>query len=150
MVNPILFIERKPKKQLKGLKRKEKMTEEVIQQMPRGAAIMEKIDQKQREEQTKAYRELCKAHCEEYLRMKNFCEVLNLVSNETLRIFVTNTFIKHMNFDTINTKMALKHHGKQLSHKEMNKLMHALNGNTTAAALAAAVLAGFTYLARRQ
>ena len=59
-------------------------------------------------------------------------------------------FIKHMNFDTINAKMVLKHHGKLLSHKEMNKLMHALNGNTTAMALAAAVLAGFTYLARRQ
>ena len=149
-VNPIPFIERKPKKQLKELKRKEKMTEEVIRQTPRGAAIMEKIDQKQREEQAEAYRELCKARCEEYLRMKNFCEVLNSVSNETLRIFVINTFIKHMNFDMINAKMALKHHGKLLSHKEMNKLMHALNGNTTATALAAAVLAGFTYLARRQ
>ena len=149
-VNPIPFIERKPKKQLKELKRKEKMTEEVIRQTPRGAAVMKKIDQKQRQEQAEAYRELCKARCEEYLRMKNFCEILNSVSNETLRIFVINTFIKHMNFDTINAKMALKHHGKLLSHKEMNKLMHVLNGNTTAAALAAAVLAGFTYLARRQ
>ena len=55
-----------------------------------------------------------------------------------------------MNFDMINAKMVLKHHGKLLSHKEMNKLMHTLNGNTTAAALAAAVLARFTYLARRQ
>ena len=55
-----------------------------------------------------------------------------------------------MNFDTVNAKMALKHHGKSLSHKEMNKLMHVLNRNTTATALAAAVLAGFTYLARRQ
>ena len=55
-----------------------------------------------------------------------------------------------MNFDMINAKMALKHHGKLLSHKEMNKLMHTLNGNMTAAALAAALLAGFTYLARRQ
>ena len=118
--------------------------------MPQGAAVMEKIDQKQREEQAEAYRELCKARCEEYLRMKNFCEVLNSVSNETLRIFIINTFIKHMNFDMINAKMVLKHHGKKLSHKEMNKLMHVLNGNMTAAALAAALLARFTYLARRQ
>ena len=29
--------------------------EEVIQQTPRGAAVMEKIDQKQREEQAEAY-----------------------------------------------------------------------------------------------
>ena len=111
---------------------------------------MEKIDQKQREEQAKAYRELCKAHCKEYIRMKDFCDILNAVSNETLRIVVINMFIKRMNFDTINAKMVLKHHGKMLSNKERNKLMHALNGNTTATALAAALLAGFTYLARRQ
>ena len=61
MVNPIPFIERKPKKQLKELKQKEKMTEEVIRQTPRGVAIMEKIAKKQKEEQTEAYRELCKA-----------------------------------------------------------------------------------------
>ena len=31
------------------------MTEEVIQQTPQGAVVMEKIDQNQREEQAEAY-----------------------------------------------------------------------------------------------
>jgi transcriptional regulator of acetoin/glycerol metabolism len=46
--------------------------------------------------------------------------------------------------------MALKHHGKTLSNKERNRLMHALNGNSamqaTCIALAGAAL---TYLIRR-
>jgi hypothetical protein len=46
--------------------------------------------------------------------------------------------------------MALKHHGKTLSNKERNRLMHALNGNmamqATCIALAGAAL---TYLIRR-
>ena len=82
--------------------------------------------------------------------MKNFCDILEAVSNETLRIFVINRFIAHMNFDAINAKMALKHHGKTMSNKERNRLMHALNRNTMATALATTLLAGFTYLARRQ
>ena len=124
--------------------------EEVIQHMPQGTAVMEKIDQRQREEHAEAYRELCKARCKEYIRMKDFCDILNAVSNETLRIVIINASIKWMNFDMINAKMALKHHRKMLSNKERNQLMHTLNRNTTATALAAAVLAGFTYLARRQ
>ena len=81
--------------------------------------------------------------------MKDFCDILNAVSNKTLRIFIINTFLKHMNFDMINAKMVLKHHRKTLSNKERNKLMHALNGNTMTTALAVAVLSGFTYLMRR-
>ena len=46
--------------------------------------------------------------------------------------------------------MALKHHGKCLSRKEMNKLKHALNGNTALQA-ACIALAGtaLTFLMRR-
>ena len=54
-----------------------------------------------------------------------------------------------MNFDMKSALIALKHHGKRLSRKEMKKLQHVLNGNSMAAALGAAVLLGFTYLMRR-
>ena len=60
-VNPIPFIERKPKKQLKELKRKEKMTEEVIHQMPRGAAVMEKLTKNKDKNKPK--------HTESYARL---------------------------------------------------------------------------------
>ncbi|KAF8645471.1 hypothetical protein AX14_009224 [Amanita brunnescens Koide BX004] len=46
--------------------------------------------------------------------------------------------------------MALKHHGKTLSHKERNKLKHALNGNmATIAVYTALATAALTWLARR-
>jgi hypothetical protein len=46
--------------------------------------------------------------------------------------------------------MALKHHGKTLSNKERNKLMHALNGNMAIQAACIAVAgAALTYLMRR-
>ena len=46
--------------------------------------------------------------------------------------------------------MALKHHGKCLSWKEMNKLKHALNGNTALqAACVALVGTGLTFLMRQ-
>ena len=46
--------------------------------------------------------------------------------------------------------MALKHHGKCLSRKEMNKLKHALNGNTALqAACIALVGTGLTFLMRQ-
>ena len=46
--------------------------------------------------------------------------------------------------------MALKHHGKCLSRKEMNKLKHALNGNMALqAACIALVGTGLTFLMRR-
>ena len=46
--------------------------------------------------------------------------------------------------------MALKHHGKTLSHKETNKLKHALNGNMALIAIYTALAtAAITWLARR-
>ncbi|KAF8689712.1 hypothetical protein AX14_003195 [Amanita brunnescens Koide BX004] len=46
--------------------------------------------------------------------------------------------------------MALKHHGKTLSHKERNKLKHALNGNMASIAVYTALAtAAITWLARR-
>ncbi|KAF8628192.1 hypothetical protein AX14_011263 [Amanita brunnescens Koide BX004] len=46
--------------------------------------------------------------------------------------------------------MALKHHGKTLSHKERNKLKHALNGNMVSIAVYTALAtAAITWLARR-
>ena len=46
--------------------------------------------------------------------------------------------------------MVLKHHGKSLSRKEMNKLKHALNGNTALqAACIALIRTGLTFLMRR-
>jgi hypothetical protein len=46
--------------------------------------------------------------------------------------------------------MALKHHGKTLSNKERNRLMHALNGNMAMQAACVAVAgAVLTYLMRR-
>ena len=46
--------------------------------------------------------------------------------------------------------MALTHHGKCLSRKEMNKLKHALNGNTALqAACVALVGTGLTFLMRQ-
>ena len=45
--------------------------------------------------------------------------------------------------------MALKHHRKCLSQKEMNKLKHALNGNTALqAACIALIRTGLTFLMR--
>ena len=135
------------REQLRELKRKEEMTKEIIRQ---NATVIKEIDQKEKEKQAKTYQELCKAHYEEYIRMRKFCNILKTITNDTLRIAVVNMFIARMNFKTINAELALKHHGKMLSNKERNKLMHALNGNTVPAALAAALLAGFAYLARRQ
>ena len=46
--------------------------------------------------------------------------------------------------------MALKHHGKCLSWKEMNKLKHALNGNTALQVACIALMGtGLTFLMRR-
>ena len=46
--------------------------------------------------------------------------------------------------------MALKHHGKTLSHKERNKLKHALNGNMALIAIYMVLAtAAITWLARR-
>jgi hypothetical protein len=77
-------------------------------------------------------------------------EFLNDFQVSEMRWFIISTWILQNQFDTISAIMALKHHGKTLSNKERNKLMHALNGNmamqATCIALAGAAL---TYLIRR-
>jgi hypothetical protein len=77
-------------------------------------------------------------------------EFLKDFSVPEMRYFIISTWIMRNRFDTVSAIMALKHHGKTLSNKERNKLMHALNRNmamqATCIALAGAVL---TYLIRR-
>jgi hypothetical protein len=101
-------------------------------------------------EQREALQELYKQREEEYETMKRFMEFLANFHNPEMRYFIISTWILQNQFDTISTIMALKHHGKTLSNKERNRLMHALNGNmamqATCIALAGAVL---TYLIRR-
>jgi hypothetical protein len=95
--------------------------------------------------------------------MKEFLEFLKGIGNDQLREFLIETWIFHHRSDTIGGIMALKnhrreedekaleHHGKTLSRKEMNKLKHALNGNTTPmqAACIAIAASALTYLVRR-
>ena len=70
---------------------------------------------------------------------------------QELRWVVINAYIAHHTWDTKGAHMALKHCGGVLSAKERNRLQHALNGNIDipAATFAAAILAGITYLMRR-
>ena len=61
-----------------------------------------------------------------------------------------NHWIKYHQSDTLTGVMALKHHGKTLSHKERNKLKHALNGNMAAITVYTALTtAAIAWLARR-
>jgi hypothetical protein len=77
-------------------------------------------------------------------------EFLKDFSVPEMRYFIISTWIMRNRFDTVSAIMVLKHHGKTLSNKERNKLMHALNRNmamqATCIALAGAAL---TYLIRR-
>ena len=67
-----------------------------------------------------------------------------------MRWVLINHWIKYHQSDTLAGVMALKHHGKTLSHKERNKLKHALNGNmATIAVYTALATAALTWLARR-
>jgi hypothetical protein len=101
-------------------------------------------------EQNEALQELYKQREEEYETVKRFMEFLKDFSVPEMRYFIISTWIMRNRFDTVSAIMALKHHGKTLSNKERNKLMHALNGNmamqATCIALAGAAL---TYLIRR-
>jgi hypothetical protein len=101
-------------------------------------------------EQKEALQELYKQREKEYETVKRFMEFLKDFSVPEMRYFIISTWIMRNRFDTISAIMALKHHGKTLSNKERNKLMHALNGNmamqATCIALAGAAL---TYLIRR-
>jgi hypothetical protein len=101
-------------------------------------------------EQRDALQELYKQRAEEYETVKRFMEFLTDFHNPEMRYFIISAWILRNRFDTVSAIMALKHHGKTLSNKERNRLMHALNGNmamqATCIALAGAAL---TYLIRR-
>jgi YesN/AraC family two-component response regulator len=101
-------------------------------------------------EQREAMQELYKQREEEYETVKRFMEFLKGFYVPKMRYFIISTSILRNQFDTISAIMVLKHHGKTLSNKERNRLMHALNGNmamqATCIALAGAAL---TYLIRR-
>jgi hypothetical protein len=101
-------------------------------------------------EQRDALQELYKQRAEEYETVKRFMEFLADFHNPEMRYFIISAWILRNRFDTVSAIMALKHHGKTLSNKERNRLMHALNGNmamqATCIALAGAAL---TYLIRR-
>jgi hypothetical protein len=101
-------------------------------------------------EQKEALQELYKQREEEYETVKRFMEFLKDFSVPEMRYFIISTWIMRNRFDTVSAIMALKHHGKTLSNKERNKLMHALNGNMAMQATCI-VLAGaaLTYLIRR-
>ena len=77
--------------------------------------------------------------------------ILNMVMVQELQWVVINAYIKHHRFNTKGAKMALKHCSGVLSAKERNHLQHALNGNIDipAATFTMAILAGITYLMRR-
>jgi hypothetical protein len=101
-------------------------------------------------EQREALQELYKQRAKEYETVRQFMEFLANFHNPEMRYFIISAWILRNQFDTVSTIMALKHHGKMLSNKERNRLMHALNGNSamqaTCIALAGAAL---TYLIRR-
>jgi hypothetical protein len=101
-------------------------------------------------EQREALQELYKQREKEYEAVKSFMEFLANFHNPEMRYFIISAWILRNRFNTISAIMALKHHGKTLSNKERNRLMHALNGNmamqATCIALAGSAL---TYLIRR-
>jgi hypothetical protein len=80
-------------------------------------------------EQKEALQELYKQRAEEYETVKRFMEFLKDFSVPEMRYFLISTWVLRNRFNTISAIMALKHHGKTLSNKERNRLMHALNGN---------------------
>ena len=115
-----------------------------------------KEEQKEKEEeqihfQNKCWDELRKARCKEYISFQNMITILKEIHAEPLRWIVINTYIQHHQFDTKGAHMALKHCRGVLSAKERNRLQHALNRNIDipTATFATAILAGITYLMRR-
>ncbi|KAF8647383.1 hypothetical protein AX14_008988 [Amanita brunnescens Koide BX004] len=111
----------------------------------------EKEEEREEERfQEECERELRKQRNKEYLELKEFLEFLEDFKKETIRWVLINHWIKYHQSDTLAGVMALKHHGKTLSHKERNKLKHALNGNmATIAVYMALAMAALTWLARR-
>ena len=112
-----------------------------------------KQKEKEREEehfQEECEQELRKQRNKEYLELKEFLEFLEDFKKEMMRWILINHWIKYHQSDTLAGVMALKHHGKTLSHKERNKLKHALNGNMASITIYTALAtAAITWLARR-
>ena len=110
----------------------------------------EKLEAQKNLKQHKAFFELKRAREQEYYKVEEFLIdlELNFVVPQ-VREFIIEKWILRNRFDTIGVIMALKHHGKCLSRKEMNKLKHALNGNMALqAACLALVGTGLTFLMR--
>ena len=107
-------------------------------------------ERKEERFQEECERELRKQRNKEFLELKEFLEFLEDFKKETHRWILINHWIKYHQSDTLAGVMALKHHGKTLSHKEINKLKHALNGNMASIAIYMALAtAAITWLARR-
>ena len=111
--------------------------------------------QREKEREEERFQEECKWELrkqrnKEYLELKEFLEFLEDFKKETQRWILINHWIKYHQSNTLAGVMALKHHGKTLSHKERNKLKHALNGNmATIAIYTALATAALTWLAWR-
>ena len=110
----------------------------------------EKLEVQKDFEQHEAFFELKRAQEQEYYKVEEFLIDLELgFVIPVVRELVIERWLLRNRFDTIGAIMALKHHGKCLSQKEMNKLKHALNRNTALqAACIALVGAGLTFLMR--
>ena len=130
---------------------------QIRQQMTRKEydELLHQREQKEKEREEECFqeeceRELCKQRNKEYLELKEFLEFLEDFKKETMQWVLINHWIKYHQSDTLAGVMALKHHGKMLSHKERNKLKHALNGNMASIAVYTALAtAAITWLARR-
>ena len=128
---------------------RQQMTRKEYDELLRQRAEKEKEREEERF-QEECERELRKQRNKEYLELKEFLEFLEDFKKETMRWVLINHWIKYHQSDTLAGVMALKHHGKTLSHKERNKLKHALNGNmATIAVYTALATAAITWLARR-
>ena len=130
---------------------------QIRQQMMRKEydELLRQREQREKEHEEERFQEECerelrKQRNKEYLELKGFLEFLEDFKKETHQWILINHWIKHHQSDTLAGVMALKHHGKTLSHKERNKLKHALNGNmATIAIYTALATATITWLARR-
>ncbi|KAF8641367.1 hypothetical protein AX14_009902 [Amanita brunnescens Koide BX004] len=134
----------RPKPQIR-----QQMTRKEYDELLRQRAEKEKEHEEERF-QEECERELRKQRNKEYLELKEFLEFLEDFKKETMRWILINHWIKYHQSDTLAGVMALKHHGKTLSHKERKKLKHALNGNMASIAVYTALAtAALTWLARR-
>ena len=130
---------------------------QIRQQMTRKEydELLRQREQKEKEREEECFQEECerelrKQRNKEYLELKEFLEFFEDFKKETHRWILINHWIKYHQSDTLAGVMALKHHGKTLSHKERNKLKHTLNGNMASIAIYTALAtAAITWLARR-